>query len=37
MSFDATARGGVAPQLEKQDMPACLPLASFFTGFEGQA
>ena len=29
MSFDATARNGVAPQSEKQDMPACLPLVSF--------
>ena len=32
--FDATARNGIASQTEKQDMPACLPLVSFFTGSE---
>ena len=30
MSFDATARQWVAPKAKKQEMPACLPLVSFW-------
>ena len=29
LMFDTTARDGIDPPTEKQDMPACLPLVSF--------
>ena len=34
MSFDATASELLIPASEEQEMPDCLPMVSFFTGFE---
>ena len=37
MRFDATASERLIPASEKQEMPACLPVVSFFTGVERAA
>ena len=37
MRFDATASERLIPASEKQEMPACLPVVSLFTGVERAA